>query len=103
MIGMATLGGCAYGPDGGGYYAAPSAIYARLPPPATFTGIPPDHSASAAFGSAAAGVTGTMAGTTGTATTVATEIGMAVEGPGTVPRAEGIQVTMDGIAEVRDR
>jgi hypothetical protein len=26
MIVMATLGGCAYGPGGGGYYAAPSAI-----------------------------------------------------------------------------
>jgi hypothetical protein len=44
-------------------------------------------------------VTGTTAGTTGTATTVATEIGMTAEGTGTVPRAEGIQVTMDGIAD----
>jgi hypothetical protein len=26
MIGVATLGGCAYGPGGGGYYAAPSAF-----------------------------------------------------------------------------
>lgn len=61
---------------------AGEAITLHLPPsPATFTGIPQVHSASAASGSAAVGVTGTMAGTTGTATP---EIGMVAEGTGTV-------------------
>ena len=81
----------------------------RLPPPAAFTGIP-HHSAPAASGSAAAGITGTMvgtmAGTTGTVTTVITGIGMTAEGAegtGTVARAEGIQEATAGIAEIRDR
>jgi hypothetical protein len=41
-----------------------------------------------------------MAGTTGTATTVTMEIGMAAVGTGTVPRAEGIQVGRAGIDDV---
>ena len=40
MIGMATLGGCAYGPDGGGYYGAPSAIYAAPSAPGGYYGYP---------------------------------------------------------------
>ena len=40
MIGMATLGGCAYGPPGGGgYYGAPSA-YAAPSAPGGFYGYP---------------------------------------------------------------
>ena len=71
----------------------------RLLPQAAFTGIPV-HSASAASGSAAVVVTGTMAGTTGTVTTGIGMTAEGTEGTGTVPRAEGIQVAMDGIAEV---
>ena len=73
-------------------------ITLHLPPSlATSTGIPPVHSASAASGSAAAVLTGIMAGTAGTATP---EIGMAAEGTGTVPRVEGVQEAMVGIDEV---
>ena len=101
MIGMATLGGCAYGPPGGGgYYGAPSAIYAAPSAPGGFYGYPASFGAGGIWiggGRDPGTMVGTMAGTTGTATTVITGIGMTAEGAegtGTVPRAEGIQEAM---------
>ena len=73
------------------------------PSPATSTGILPVHMASAVSGSAAAVVIGTMAGIAGTATQGTTEIGMAAEETGTVPRAEGIQEATAGIDKVSGR